>query len=265
MTYPVLPQPKKPDLPGTVLLAPEVEDVITAVAHDMMAQAINCVRTFGDFHLALSGGSTPFPLYRRLMLDPEFRAFPWARTHVWIVDERCVPFDHEKSNWRQIKEIIADHSGIPREQTHPMMVMQEGTTCADDYEKELRHAFLYREKGHDRLDFVILGMGDDGHTASLFPQSPATLDSLRPAPGAPPRWVVMNRGPKVTPPDRCTMTYTLLNAARMLACLCVGDKKQPMLARVARKADEPADLPILGIAPVAGELRWYLDHAACPR
>jgi 6-phosphogluconolactonase len=215
-----------------------------------------------DFHLALSGGSTPFPLYRRLMLDPDFRDFPWRRTHLWIVDERCVPFDHEKSNYRQVKDIIVDHSGIPKEQVHPMLV--EKPDCDVQYEKDLRHAFLYRSKGHDRLDFVILGLGDDGHTASLFPGSPATLESLKAANGTPPRWVLMNRGPKVTPPDRCTMTYTLLNAARMLACLCVGEKKQSMLARVAAGKDKPEDLPILGIRPVAGELRWYLDHAACP-
>ena len=185
---------------------------------------------------------------------------------MWIVDERCVPFDHDKSNYRQVKEIIVDHSGIPHEQVHPMMVEQPGDACAEQYEKDLRHAFLYREKGHDRLDFVILGMGDDGHTASLFPQSPATLESLAPPPsaGAPPRWVLMNRGAKVTPPDRCTMTHTLLNAARVLACMCCGEKKQPMIRRVSAQRDKPADLPILGIKPGAGELRWYLDSAACP-
>jgi len=264
MTYSVTPEPIKPKLPGTVCLTPDVDHLISAVAHDMMAQAMSCVRTFGDFHLALSGGSTPFPLYRRLMLDPDYRDFPWRRTHLWIVDERCVPFDHEKSNYRQIKDIIVDHSGIPAEQVHPMMVMQPGDSCADDYEKELKHAFIYREKGHDRFDFVILGMGDDGHTASLFPGSPALAQALQPPDGTPPRWVLMNRGQGVTPPDRCTMTFTLLNASRILACLCVGEKKREMLARVAGGKDTPATLPMLGIKPVAGELRWYLDHAACP-
>ncbi len=248
--------PRKPALPGTVLLRPDADGLIDAIAADIMLQAFNCVRAFGDFHLALSGGSTPFPLYQRLMIDPRYREIPWQRTHLWIVDERCVPFDHDKSNFRQIKEIIADHADIPKCNVHPMLATQPD--AAEAYERELQQALAWREKGQDRLDYVLLGMGGDGHTASLFPGSPA-LDSRDP-----PRLVLANTGPKVTPPDRITMTYYLLNAARFLGVMCVGEGKKAMLAKVASGTHTHEELPILGIRPHAGELRWYLDHAACP-
>lgn len=250
------PVPRKPALPGTVVLRPDADALIDSIAADIMLQAFNCVRAFGDFHLALSGGSTPFPLYKRMMIDPRYRELPWQRTHLWIVDERCVPFEDEKSNFKQIKEIIVDHTDIPKSNVHPMMVMQED--AAEAYERDLQQALAWREKGQDRLDYVLLGMGGDGHTASLFPRSPA-LDS-----GDPPRLVLANRGPKVTPPDRVTMTYYLLNASRFVGVMCVGEGKKPMLAKVASGSHQVADLPIMGIRPHAGELRWYLDYAACP-
>jgi len=257
---------RKPRLPGQVVVREHADDVIDAIAADLLFQAHACVRAFGDFHLALSGGSTPEPLYRRLMLDPLYRNLPWKRTHLWIVDERRVPFDDERSNFRMIKEILADHSDIPHDQVHPMRATDPSVD--HDYEAELREHLGWREKGHDRLDFVVLGMGADGHTASLFPRSPAlTVES---------RLVAINAGPNVTPPDRVTMTYTLLNASRCLAVLVTGEKKRDTIARIEQAAaNHPAsqhanasaardELPILGIAPLAGELRWYLDRPACP-
>ncbi len=245
---------RAPKLSGHVVVRESADDVIDAMAADLLFQAHACVRAFGDFHLALSGGSTPEPLYRRLMLDPLYRNLPWKRTHLWIVDERRVPFDDERSNFRMIKEVLADHSDIPHDQVHPMRAMD--ASVDRDYERELREHLGWREKGHDRLDFVVLGMGADGHTASLFPRSAAL--------GAESRLVVINAGAGVTPPDRVTMTYGLLNASRFLGVLVTGEKKRETIARVEARAAGREELPILGIAPLAGELRWYLDRAACP-
>jgi 6-phosphogluconolactonase len=256
LPYELAPEPQKPKLPGSVVVKATVEELIEAVAADIVAHSIDAVRRHGNFHFALSGGSTPFPLYRHLMIDPDCRSMPWGNIHLWVVDERRVPFDHEKSNWRQIDEILVQHSGMPVEHAHPMMVMQDDADVA--YEKELRDALRWRDPGQDRLDFAILGMGDDGHTASLFPNSPALKDDGR--------WVLINSGPKVTPPDRVTMTYSLLNAAKFVAVLCVGPKKKEMIANVVAGKHAPHDLPILGIdpRPAGGHLRWYLDEAACP-
>ena len=112
--------PATPRLPGQVVLSEDADRAIDAVGIDIVSQAKACVRAFGDFHLALSGGSTPLPLYERMMIDPAYREMPWRRTHLWIVDERCVPFDHEKSNFGQISELICGHSDIPRAQVHPI-------------------------------------------------------------------------------------------------------------------------------------------------
>ncbi|HPO93608.1 MAG TPA: 6-phosphogluconolactonase [Phycisphaerales bacterium] len=269
---PLEPMPDKPALPGTVILRRTSDEVIDALAADLLMHALNCVRTFGDFHLALSGGSTPMPLYQRLMVDPRYRDLPWGRTHLWIVDERRVPFDDERSNYKHIGEIFADHSGIPRSHLHPMMPLESGADAA--YEKALREALAWREPGQDRLDFVLLGMGADGHTASLFPHSPALMEELEapPSSSAAQRLVRVNAGEHVTPPDRLTMTLRLINASRFIALLVTGKGKREMVRKVAARAragggpDNPAsvaDLPVLGVRPIGGELRWYLDQDAC--
>ncbi len=244
-------EPVPPSLPGTVRVSATADATIDALAADLVAHALACVRQFGDFHLALSGGNTPFPLYERLMYDPMYRDLPWKRTHLWMVDERCVPFDDPMSNFGKISEIIVDHSGIPPEQVHPI----EATASDADvrYERTLRETLAWREKGHDRLDFVLLGMGDNGHTASLFPHT-AVL-------GVKDRLAARCTGADVTP-DRITMTYPLLNASRVLAPLVVGAGKAEMVARVATGHDPIEEIPIKGIRPVGGELRWYLDAAA---
>lgn len=249
-----------PHLPGIVTVRKTANDVLDAIAGDILSQAFACVRQFGDFHIALSGGSTPLPLYRLMMFDPTFRQLPWQRTHLWIVDERRVPFDDDRSNYKQIHEIIVEHSDIPRAQVHPMQAMRDDADT--HYEHELRTTLEWRERGQDRLDFVLLGMGGDGHTASLFPHSRALRDS-----STPPRMVLINSGPEVTPPDRVTMTQHLINASRCAAVLVTGASKKPMISRVIEGRNNPAmadELPILSIRPKAGELRWYLDESACP-
>ncbi len=257
-------RPKPPALPGTVFIRPDVDGVVDAIATDLLFQAHACVREFGDFHLALSGGSTPEALYRRLMYDPQYRELPWSRTHIWIVDERAVPHDHEKSNIRMIRGWIGDHADIPRSQVHAMCPVDEAgeqdPRAARDYERELQEHLGWREKGHDRLDFTLLGMGADCHTASLFPRSEAQREGRS--------LVAWNRGPTVVPPDRLTMTYPLINASRCVGVMITGEGKREAVARVERAhaggGEGTADVPILGVGPLAGEMRWYLDFAACP-
>lgn len=253
-TYEVVPLPPKPNLPGSVVVRESLDDLIDAMVADLLIHANGCVRTFGDFHLALSGGSTPEPFYRRLMYDPACREFPWKRTHLWIVDERRVPLEDDKSNFKMIRELIVDQSDIPREQVHPIEAMEPDADKR--YERALRETLEWREKGHDRLDYVLLGMGSDGHTASIFPQSPA-LDAEG-------RLAVINAGPTVTPPERVTMTYGLLNASRFIGVMVTGSGKRAMVGKVAARGASRRELPILGIRPVGGELRWYLDRDACP-
>lgn len=244
-----------PPLPGDVVVRDDEESLHTALASDLLIHANNCVRTFGDFHLALSGGSTPMPFYRRLMVDPAYREFPWRRTHLWIVDERCVAFDDPMSNFGQIRDYLVGHSDIPKANVHPM----EATLpdAPERYEREIQAALAWREKGQDRLDFVLLGMGGDGHTASLFPETESLeIDD---------RLVTRVHVAHVTPPDRVTMTYRLLNSARFIGLLVRGASKRSMIEAISQPGATLRQYPVLGIQPVGGVVRWYLDRDACPR
>jgi 6-phosphogluconolactonase len=242
-----------PPLPGKVVAREDAEAVFDALAADLLLHSMNCARTFGEFHLALSGGSTPMPLYQQLMYDPRYRSLPWKQTHLWIVDERRVPFDDERSNFRQIREIIVEHSDIPADHVHPMRT--DVPDPADDYQRTYLRILSTRPKGQDRLDYVLLGMGDNGHTASLFPRTPVLEQRSR--------FVDVCEGPTVTPPPRVTLTYPAINAARFVSVLVLGEKKTQMLRRVATGADSYLDLPIKGVHPLSGEFVWYVDRAAC--
>jgi 6-phosphogluconolactonase len=242
-----------PPLPGEVFVAETTDKLIDLLAAELVAQAAACIHQFGDFELALSGGATPQPLYERLMYDPNCRQLPWARTHLWLVDERCVPLDDERSNFRMINEIIVEHSGIPREQVHPIPALSDAADV--EYEAQLREVLQWRQRGQDRLDFVLLGMGADGHTASLFPYNDVLGESRRLV-----RCVEANTA---DPPRRVTMTLPLINAARMVAVLVTGSEKAETISRIAQ-GDAPMEaLPITGVRPAQGELKWFLDAAAC--
>ncbi len=242
-----------PSLPGEVVVANTADELIDRLAAEMVAQGKLAVRQLGDFQLALSGGSTPQPLYERLMYDPNFRSLPWMRTHLWLVDERCVPFDDERSNYRMIKETIVDHSGIPPEQVHPIAALEP---AADrDYETKLREVLEWRRPGADRLDFVLLGLGADGHTASLFPFTDVLDERQRLVRGV--------TAPDAAPPQRVTMTFPLINAARMVVVLATGPEKAEPLRRAAGGQESVQELPIKGVRPIGGELKWFLDGPAC--
>ncbi|GAB4515063.1 MAG: 6-phosphogluconolactonase [Phycisphaerales bacterium] len=243
-----------PALPGEVVVRAELDDLHHTMGAELLIHAKNCVRAFGDFHLALSGGSTPLPFYRMLMTDPAFRDLPWKFTHLWVVDERCVPFDDERSNWGQLAHYFARHADIPEKNLHPMPATDPNGDVA--YERTLREHLMWREKGQDRLDFVLLGMGADAHTASLFPQSPALRERER--------LIVFNDGEHVVPPPRMTMTYPLINASRYIAVLATGEKKAQTLRTIASdERPSVGEAPILGIEPVGGVLKWFLDGEAC--
>lgn len=243
-------------LPGSIHVSPTADALYDELAFALLQAASVAVADRGVFHLALSGGSTPEPFYMRLVMDPQFRTIPWQATHLWVVDERRVPQDDPRSNWLMIRQTLADHVPTPRRQRHPMPV--DGDDPAGAYEAELRRVI---GGSPPRLDFVLLGMGDDAHTASLFPDSPA-LD-------AGDRLVALNDGPQVTPPPRITMTLPLINAARQVAVLVTGEKKASTLARVSDRmasGGDPASLframPITGVQPTDGKLSWYLDAPA---
>jgi 6-phosphogluconolactonase len=241
-------------LSGEVHVAADADTLYDDLALVFTSLALKADEERGVFHIALSGGTTPWPFYHRLLIDPRFRQIPWERTHIWVVDERRVPDDDDLNNFKSMRGALLEDIPTPPSQIHPMMVMKDDP--ASLYEAELRLAFGPTEDP-PQMDFVLLGMGGDCHTASLFPKSDAIAVSDR--------WIVVNDGPSVTPPDRVTMTYPLLNAARHLAVLCAGAKKTEAILRVAeqmKSGPDPVNVPITGIQPTDGDLTWYLDNDA---
>ncbi len=246
---------------GQVHLARDTAQLHDDLASSLLGSALRAIEERGVFHLALSGGSTPEPFYMNLVIDPRWRGLPWAKTHLWLVDERRVPADDARSNWKMIRETLADHVTIKQRQLHPMPAMQPD--AAEVYENELRTVIdaSHHQQGVPMLDFVLLGMGDDGHTASLFPGSVALHETKR--------LVAHNDGTGVKPPARLTMTYPLLNAARSLAILVTGAGKSAMLQTIAQQLHEqgpdPVKYPVTGLKLDSDELVWYLDPAAAGR
>ena len=239
-------------LNGLTHISKNREQVFSDLAQKLVADALKAVKERGVFHLALSGGGTPGPFYQILVIDPNYRVFPWENTHIWIVDDRRVPEDDDRYNFKMIKDIIADHVPIPRQNVHPMPVLADD--AGQQYEAQINE-----HVANQKLDFVVLGMGGDTHTASLFPKSPAINETQK--------LVVVNEGPCVTPPDRVTMTYPLLNNARELVVLAVGEGKFQALKRVSDQLETGSpdiqEIPISGINPVdGGQLTWFLDNDA---
>lgn len=246
-------------LKGRAIVMADVHDLIDKMADDLMGRAIGRLRETGTFHIALSGGSTPKVLFRRLVTDPTYRIIDWSRTHIWIVDERCVPADDDQLNFKMMRELLIDHVPAPVDHVHPMPVLDDSGD--NQYETDLRATVQdIDDAGVPRLDYVLLGMGSDAHTASLFPRTPALAERER--------LVVFNDGESVAEPrPRMTMTYPLLNAARTICPLVTGRGKHAMVQRVAAAGasmNHIDDLPITGIEPAHedGELIWYLDDAA---
>ena len=193
------------------------------------------------FALALSGGSTPKQLYQSLATTP---LVDWSRVELFFGDERAVPPTHADSNFRMVKQALLEHVPVV---THPMKA-EEG--AAADYEQLLRSRIKQTRDGVPVLDLVLLGVGPDGHTASLFPGSPELHETKA--------LVVMDAEPHLGT-RRMTITLPLINAARRVWILAAGAEKAAILGKVKGVAGE---LPIQKVNPSDGELVWWLDAAA---
>ncbi len=226
---------------------PDARAAQEALAADFAALAHEHIAISGRFTIALAGGSTPAGFYR--LLAAEYGgALPWEGIEVFFGDERFVPPDHPDSNYRLARETLLDHVPIPTDNVHPMpTVGLPLEAAARNYEDLL----LERFQGRPQLDWVLLGLGEDGHTASLFP-------GFEPPPDV---WVAaVTEAPK-PPPQRLTLTYRTFSHAGQVAFLVTGVKKADIVARVFTVPDR---LPAQRIRP-CGTLAWYLDRAAASR
>ena len=242
-------------LPGQQVVCATAEEGAARLAAAVIARLRPRLAAFARVHLALSGGASG-KLVAAALAGSEVGAEEWARLHVWMVDERCVGADDPRLNFTSLRNALVGSAALPAANLHPMPVLVPGG--AERYERELRAALDERPSAERRLDAIVLGMGQDGHTASLFPGSPA-LDERQ-------RWVVINDGDAVTPPrPRMTMTFPFINRAGFIALFVTGESKRAALRRLAGGHEDYRTLPVAGVAGEA-ETRpfWFLDQAALP-
>jgi 6-phosphogluconolactonase len=222
--------------------------LVRRVTEAFVERANEAVNERGRFDVALSGGSTPAELYRslaRVRPGP-----PWEHTHVWFGDERYVPPTHPDSNYRMAHETLLGPLGLSDERVHRVETELEPEVAATRYDDELRAAF---PAGVPHFDLVLLGIGEDGHCASLFPDTAALDERMR--------LVVANWVPKLAM-HRITITFPVLEAAHAVWVLAVGERKASILREVLDGPADPRRLPVQAARPKHGQLVWWVDAAA---
>ncbi|NER36770.1 MAG: 6-phosphogluconolactonase [Oscillatoria sp. SIO1A7] len=233
---------------NTVEVLPDKAKLIERCLDLVVAKIEGAIASEGRCSLVLSGGSTPKALYEALALQN----LPWDKLHIFWGDERYVPADHPDSNQRMARQAWLDRVDIPAENIHPIPTTSDETADAQKYEREIQEFFGIAPGEFPSFDIILLGMGDDAHTASLFPHTEAlqVKDKL------------ITVGSKDGEP-RITFTIPLINRAKSVIFLVAGQNKQAALAQVFAPEADPITYPSRSIEPV-GELWWLLDEAAKP-
>jgi 6-phosphogluconolactonase len=240
------------DVNRSIRILADLDKVGRAAAGLLVESAAQAVAQHGRFLVALSGGSTPVGLYR-LLAEPATRdQIDWNKTYLFWGDERCVPADDPGNNYGQAKQVLLDKIPIPLENIRRVDSHLEPGAAALDYARRLRD-FASPPLAWPRFDLALLGLGDDGHTASLFPGSP--LDVATPT-------LAVSAQYQGRPADRVTLTPLVFNAARRILFLVVGANKAEPLANVLFGGYHPEKLPAQRIQPTAGEIIWLVDAAA---
>lgn len=233
-----------------LLSLPDLAALSRAAAERFVARAHAATTARGRFTVALAGGSTPRALYQLLAAD-EFRPqVDWRRVYIFWGDERTVPPDDPQSNYRLARETLLAHVPVPPANVHRIHGEEEPEIAAWDYERALREFFGNRPP---RLDLILLGLGADAHTASLFPHSAALHETTR---GCVAVWV-----PELAT-HRITLTAPAINNAAHVIFVVAGSDKANALRAVLREPFEPERLPAQLIQPADGKLLWLVDAAA---
>ena len=235
-----------------ILVFDDADGVACAAADRFVEVAQASIADRGRFSVALAGGSTPRRTYQ-LLATGEYRdRISWDSVHIFFGDERCVPPTDAESNYRMAREAMIEVLPVPAENVHRMAGEGDPVVGARLYEKELR-SFFEGAAAWPRFDLVLLGMGDDGHTASLFPGTPALAEQQA--------WVVANPVEKLET-FRITLTIPAINHAAHVIFMVTGAGKAERLAAVIHGERDPERLPAQMIQPVDGSLTWLVDRAA---
>jgi len=232
----------------------DVEGLSHEAANLFAQQAEKAIEHRGRFLVVLNGGSTPARLFQ--LLATEYREkIDWDKVHIFWGDERCVPPDDPGSNYRQAQEAFLSHVSIPEVNIHRIKGELDPVDASRDYALVLKE-FATSTFDFPRFDLVYLGMGEDGHTASLFPGSPVDVSG----PTLPVTAQYQDR-----PANRVTLTQLVLNQARTVAFMATGEKKAVTLAEVMSDRYNPELYPAQRIEPKDGRLIWLVDEDAAAR
>ena len=232
-----------------------VEQLSRAAAEWFVQLASDAVARSGRFTVALAGGLTPKRLYQ-LLAEPPYRdQIDWPRWEIFWNDERAVPPDHPESNYKMAWDALLSRVPVDRSRVHRMPgEAADADQTAIAYQREIAAALAVSAEGPPpTLDLVLLGIGEDGHTASLFPYTEALEEHSR--------WVVANHVPQRSM-YRLTMTLPILNQARHVVFLVTGAGKAAVLSEILEGPSEPRRLPSQAVQPTDGQLCWLLDRQA---
>jgi 6-phosphogluconolactonase len=238
--------------PG-VMVCPDADCLGRAGARMFVEWAWQAIASYGAFRVALSGGSTPQNLYRHLASETYRKQVDWAKVHLYWGDERCVPPDDPESNYGMARRELLVRVPIPGANVHRMEAERVDLgRAAQEYEELLRAGLVRDEYGFPRFDLIFLGLGTDGHTASLFPGVRGIRTTSR--------WVSTPLAPKLGK-RRMTLTLPVLNASRRVLFLVVGSEKAGILRTVLEENVNPP-LPAQLVQPRDGQRLFLVDHAA---
>lgn len=232
----------------TIRVATDPQALARMAAEHLVQSAEEAFALQGRFSLALAGGSTPRALYTLLADAPFKDRIDWSRVHIFFGDERCVPPDHPDSNYRMASESLLSKVPIPAEQVHRMRGEIAPEAAAAEYDARLRSFFRTI-----RPDLILLGLGDDSHTASLFPHTPALAPTDR---------LCVSNWVEKLKTHRITLTAPFINSAREVMFLVAGKSKAPAVKNVLEGMPDPNRLPAQMIDPADGRLLWFMDVAA---
>jgi len=231
------------------------EDMI-ASAYDLIATlARESIEERGVFSLALSGGSTPRALFERFRDNSGEQFLPWRDVHIFWGDERCVPPDDNDSNYRMANDAFISSIAIPDSNVHRMRGEISPGEGAALYSMEMELFFgrsASSAAGFPEFDLILLGLGPDGHTASIFPESVAETEVAHPV-------IATEASPGIEPKDRITLTFPVLNNARNVLFLVAGESKRNVLESVSGDTRESSPYPSAKVNP-RGNLYWYWAH-----
>jgi 6-phosphogluconolactonase len=242
----------------TYRIAPTPAAVAQAAAEFFTSKVVAAVQARGLARVAISGGTTPKTMFALLAdsAQPFVKQVPWDKLDLFWVDERCVPPDHPESNYRMTKEALLSKVPLPAERIHRMEGELDPEAAAARYESVLRTAFKLEGAQTPTFDLILLGMGDDGHTASLFPHTEALHDMTH--------LIVANHVPQKDA-WRITLTWPVINQGREVAFLIEGPGKAQVLHDVFLGPYDPETHPSQLIRPASGVLTLLLDAAAAAK